>query len=205
MHGMASSVFHDGQGIFQSIAHPFNAGRYHSLIVNLPSQSALIATATSEERKLWPYSIEVILCLAYNFIPESILTENGFQIIKNFCDGLYDLVNGQFYRSPYQISVFDKLNLGMTTFTTMLAQNNQSGQVVLHHGSAHYARLVRHSSVLGLKLPYSEDALLTVAEKLIKVIKGEFFALRIQVTGGEGARGISVPEESDGIYDCITC
>jgi branched-subunit amino acid aminotransferase/4-amino-4-deoxychorismate lyase len=104
-------------------------------------------------------------------------------------------INGKFSDSPYQISAFDKLNLGMTVFTTMLAHKKPTGNIMLYHGRAHYARLVRHAAVLGLTVPYIEDDILNASGKLVKTIDGEFFAVRIQLSGGEGARGLSLPEK----------
>lgn len=104
-------------------------------------------------------------------------------------------INGQFHEDPHQISVFDKINLGMTVFTTMLAQKKEEGNVMLHNGRAHYARLVRHATALGIPVPYTENILLESSGKIVKKMDGEFFAVRIQVTAGEGARGLSMPEQ----------
>lgn len=82
-HGRLSPVIHNKESLFQGIPSPFNVVRYHSLIVqDLPA--CLRVTATSKdglvmgiehiERPLW----------AIQFHPESILTEYGDQIIKNF-------------------------------------------------------------------------------------------------------------------------
>lgn len=103
-------------------------------------------------------------------------------------------MNGQFYEDPHQISVFDKINLGMTVFTTMLAHKKATGNVMLHNGRAHYARVVRHAAVLGMKVPFTEKTLFDTSGKLVKKTVGEFFAIRIQVSAGEGARGLSMPD-----------
>lgn len=104
-------------------------------------------------------------------------------------------MNGQFYEDPHQISVLDKINLGVTVFTTMLAHKKAAGNVMLHNGRSHYARLVRHASVLGIPVPFTENSLLESSGQLVKKMTGDFFAVRIQVTAGEGARGLSLPEK----------
>lgn len=105
--------------------------------------------------------------------------------------------NGQFYDSPYQVSVFDKINLGLGVFTTILAQRKVTGNIVLHSARAHYARLTQHAETIGLSVPYSEDALLAAAAHLIRKTDADqhFFAVRVQVTGGEGERGLAFPDK----------
>ena len=104
-------------------------------------------------------------------------------------------INGQFHEDPHQISVHDKINLGMTVFTTMLAHKKPTGSVMLHNGRAHYARLVRHANVLRIPVPFTENILLEASGQLVKKLVGEYFAIRIQVTAGEGARGLGMPEK----------
>jgi branched-chain amino acid aminotransferase len=104
-------------------------------------------------------------------------------------------MNGQFYEDPHQISVFDKINLGMTVFTTMLAHKKPTGNVMLHNGRAHYARLVRHATAIGLKVPFTENIILDASGQLVKKAGGDFFAIRIQLTAGEGARGLETPDK----------
>ena len=94
MHGKTSPVHHTGKGVFDGLPSPFTATRYHSLVVNpytLPD--ALEVTAWTEgpdgER-------EVIMGLRHRewdiegvqFHPESILSEHGHALLKNFLDRL---------------------------------------------------------------------------------------------------------------------
>lgn len=104
-------------------------------------------------------------------------------------------MNGQFHEDPHQISVFDKINLGMTVFTTMLVHKKPTGNVMLHNGRAHYARLVRHANAIALKVPYPENIILDACGQLVKRAVGDYFAIRIQLTAGEGARGLMAPEK----------
>ena len=91
MHGKTSTIEHDGRGVFRGIAGPFQASRYHSLVVaekSLPA--ALEVTARTREdgnimglrHRTWPvYGVQ--------FHPESILTGEGKTILGNFlrCSG----------------------------------------------------------------------------------------------------------------------
>lgn len=84
-HGKTSDIEHDGKGIFRSVPNPFTATRYHSLIVerrSLPSDLQISAETSDgiimglRHRK---YRIEGV-----QFHPESVLTESGKQLLKNF-------------------------------------------------------------------------------------------------------------------------
>lgn len=85
MHGKTSDVFHDGKTIFQGIPSPFTAARYHSLLVeevSLPDE--LEVTARTAEGEIMAvrhrdYPIEGV-----QFHPESIITQHGKQLLKNF-------------------------------------------------------------------------------------------------------------------------
>jgi anthranilate synthase component 2 len=88
MHGKTSTIEHDGRGVFTGITGPFQASRYHSLVVaeeGLPAD--LIVTArTKEDRTImglrhrsWPVH-------GVQFHPESILTAEGRQLLRNFLE-----------------------------------------------------------------------------------------------------------------------
>lgn len=86
MHGKTSAILHKNQGVFKDIASPFQATRYHSLIVDKASiPSVLEITAWTEDdiimgirHKQYPW-IEGV-----QFHPESILTNSGLQLLRNF-------------------------------------------------------------------------------------------------------------------------
>jgi anthranilate synthase/aminodeoxychorismate synthase-like glutamine amidotransferase len=87
MHGKTSRIVSDGKTIFRNVPNPFEAGRYHSLIVERDSlPDSLMITAETEEREIMgvrhrQYPVEGI-----QFHPESILTPVGKRIIKNFLE-----------------------------------------------------------------------------------------------------------------------
>ena len=85
MHGKVSQICHDGQTIFKEVRNPFEATRYHSLIVDRESiPDCLEISAWTEEGEIMgirhrEYSVEGV-----QFHPESILTDCGSHIIRNF-------------------------------------------------------------------------------------------------------------------------
>jgi len=85
MHGKTSLIYHDGKTLYQRLPNPFEATRYHSLLVewkNLPD--CLEVSAWTDEKEIMgirhkQYQIEGI-----QFHPESILTREGKKLLKNF-------------------------------------------------------------------------------------------------------------------------
>ena len=86
MHGKASRVVHDGKGVFEGLPNPLTAGRYHSLVVDpstLPDE--IEASAWSEDlRELMGARHREHPIEGVQFHPESILTEHGHDLIRNF-------------------------------------------------------------------------------------------------------------------------
>ncbi|MDL1970378.1 MAG: aminodeoxychorismate/anthranilate synthase component II [Candidatus Desulfofervidaceae bacterium] len=87
MHGKTSSIYHDGQTIFKNLPHPFNATRYHSLAVEKDSLPAcLTVSAWTEDDEIMGIRHKDYLIEGVQFHPESILTENGLTLLKNFLE-----------------------------------------------------------------------------------------------------------------------
>ena len=86
MHGKTSKVAHNGQGIFKGIPSPFEAMRYHSLVVYDPIPAELEVTAITPEEEIMGLKHREHQTYGVQFHPESILTEHGKQILKNFLD-----------------------------------------------------------------------------------------------------------------------
>jgi len=85
VHGKASLVFHDGRGILDGISVPFEAGRYHSLVLerdDLPR--ALELTAWTEDGLVMGAQHRELPRYGVQFHPESILTPEGPRIVENF-------------------------------------------------------------------------------------------------------------------------
>jgi anthranilate synthase/aminodeoxychorismate synthase-like glutamine amidotransferase len=84
-HGKTSSIHHDGKGVFRNLADPFTATRYHSLIVERKSlPSGLTITAETDDGIIMGFRHRRHKVEGVQFHPESVLTECGKQLLKNF-------------------------------------------------------------------------------------------------------------------------
>jgi len=88
MHGKTSPIFHDGQGLFRGLSDPFEATRYHSLVIRRESftHPDFVITAWTEEGEImgvrhrsWPLH-------GVQFHPESFLTVEGPRLLQNFLE-----------------------------------------------------------------------------------------------------------------------
>jgi anthranilate synthase/aminodeoxychorismate synthase-like glutamine amidotransferase len=84
MHGKTSSVYHNGQGLFNGVPSPFKATRYHSLIVEEPLPEVLQVTAFTRDGEVMALQHRTHPVAGVQFHPESILTEHGKRILQNF-------------------------------------------------------------------------------------------------------------------------
>jgi anthranilate synthase component 2 len=86
-HGKTSAVFHHGQGLFQGLPSPFQAARYHSLVV-APSDAALATelaiTARCADGTIMGLAHQRYPLCGVQFHPESFLTDFGFALVENF-------------------------------------------------------------------------------------------------------------------------
>ena len=85
MHGKTSLIYHNRQGIFKGIANPFEATRYHSLLVERKSlPKCLELTAWTKENEIMALRHKKYKVYGVQFHPESILTKPGMDILANF-------------------------------------------------------------------------------------------------------------------------
>ena len=85
MHGKTSKIVHDGQTIYAGLENPFTATRYHSLIVELESlPDVLEITARSSDGLIMGLRHRDFVCEGVQFHPESILTDVGKDLLRNF-------------------------------------------------------------------------------------------------------------------------
>jgi anthranilate synthase/aminodeoxychorismate synthase-like glutamine amidotransferase len=85
MHGKTSLIYHDGKAIFKGIDCPFEATRYHSLIVEKESlPDVLQINAWTERDEIMGIRHRRYKVFGVQFHPESILTKQGKDILKNF-------------------------------------------------------------------------------------------------------------------------
>ncbi len=83
MHGKTSPVSHDGTGVFAGLPSPFNATRYHSLVVE-DTPPELLINATSDDAHTMGFRHESLPIHGVQFHPESIATEYGHELLANF-------------------------------------------------------------------------------------------------------------------------
>ena len=87
MHGKVSSIQHDGVGILKGLANPFTATRYHSLMVEREGfPKCLEITAGSDDGVIQGLQHRELPIFGVQFHPESIASEHGHQILKNFIE-----------------------------------------------------------------------------------------------------------------------
>ncbi len=84
-HGKTSQIRHDGSGVFRGLPNPFTATRYHSLIVERKSLPAdLQVTAETDDDIIMGMQHKHYPLMGVQFHPESVLTDSGKQLLKNF-------------------------------------------------------------------------------------------------------------------------
>jgi para-aminobenzoate synthetase component 2 len=89
MHGKTSPIEHDGKSIFKGVPSPFEATRYHSLIIeekDLPD--CLLVTARTPEGEIMGVRHREYAVEGVQFHPESILTQHGLKLVENWLNAL---------------------------------------------------------------------------------------------------------------------
>ena len=87
MHGKASVISSDGQGVFRGLPSRFSVIRYHSLVIEQASLPAnLVVTATSDDGEIMGVRHRSLPIEGVQFHPESILSEHGHPMLRNFLE-----------------------------------------------------------------------------------------------------------------------
>jgi anthranilate synthase/aminodeoxychorismate synthase-like glutamine amidotransferase len=87
MHGRTSAIHHDGTGIFQGLPAPFNATRYHSLVIDPETvPDALAVTARTGDGVIMAVRHRTLPIEGVQFHPESLLTEDGGRLLRNWLE-----------------------------------------------------------------------------------------------------------------------
>ncbi|MBL4672406.1 MAG: aminodeoxychorismate/anthranilate synthase component II [Arenicella sp.] len=87
MHGKTSSIKHINKGVFDGIANPFTVTRYHSLVIEKETLPACLeVTAWTDDNEIMGVRHRELAIEGVQFHPESILTEHGHALLKNFLE-----------------------------------------------------------------------------------------------------------------------
>jgi anthranilate synthase/aminodeoxychorismate synthase-like glutamine amidotransferase len=88
MHGKTSLIFHDGQGLFRGLSNPFEATRYHSLVIRRETFTSpdFVITAWTEEGEIMGVRHRTWPLHGVQFHPESFLTTEGPRLLQNFIE-----------------------------------------------------------------------------------------------------------------------
>ena len=87
MHGKTSAIQHRGGGVFRNLPNPFQATRYHSLVIERASvPDCLDITAWTDDGEIMGVRHKSLRVEGVQFHPESILTENGHALLANFLE-----------------------------------------------------------------------------------------------------------------------
>jgi anthranilate synthase component II len=85
MHGKVSAIHHGGRGVFNGLQAPFEATRYHSLVIDRESlPAALEVTAWTDDGEIMGVQHKSLPVQGVQFHPESILTQFGHELLRNF-------------------------------------------------------------------------------------------------------------------------
>jgi anthranilate synthase, component II (EC 4.1.3.27) len=85
MHGKTSMISHDNDGLYKGLPNPFKAVRYHSLVIDKSTLSdEFIVDAVAEDGDIMGIRHKALPIFGVQFHPESIVSEYGFDILKNF-------------------------------------------------------------------------------------------------------------------------
>ena len=87
MHGKTSKISHNNKGVFRGIKNPFIATRYHSLVIDRESlPNCFDITAWTNDNEIMGIKHKELAIEGVQFHPESILSEHGHDLLKNFLD-----------------------------------------------------------------------------------------------------------------------
>jgi len=91
MHGKTSLIYHNNTGVFHHLPNPFTATRYHSLVIERATlPDCLEITAWTEDEEIMGIKHKTLPIEGIQFHPESILSEHGHDVLKNFLMQTHD-------------------------------------------------------------------------------------------------------------------
>ena len=191
MHGKTSQVSHNGKDIFKGVPSPFEAMRYHSLVVYEPVPAELEVTAASADGEVMALKHRQYQTFGVQFHPESILTEHGKVILKNFLDlnPPAPVVKGDEMLKPFITKAVNRQNLS--------AEEAKQAMTVIMTGQATQAQIGAYLIAMRMKGETVEEitgsvrAMRSVAVK-VNVTDRSQPVYDIVGTGGDGAHTFNI-------------
>ncbi|MBM3125269.1 MAG: bifunctional anthranilate synthase component II/anthranilate phosphoribosyltransferase [Chloroflexi bacterium] len=190
MHGKTSKVTHNGQGIFKDIPSPFEAMRYHSLVVYEPIPAELEVTAITPEEEIMGLKHKEHHTYGVQFHPESILTEHGKQLLKNFLElNPAPAARGE----PAMLKSFIAKTINRADLT---ADEAEQAMNVIMTGQATPAQIGAYLVALRMKgetIPEITGSVRAMRANAVKVkLKTDESIYDIVGTGGDGAHTFNI-------------
>jgi anthranilate synthase/phosphoribosyltransferase len=190
MHGKTSPVTHNGQGIFKGIPSPFEAMRYHSLVVYAPIPAELEVTAITAEEEIMGLKHKEHHTYGVQFHPESILTEHGKQLLKNFLDlNPAPVAKGE----PAMLKPFIAKTINRTDLT---AEEAEQAMNIIMTGQATPAQIGAYLVALRMKgetIAEIKGSVLAMRANAVKVkLNTTELVYDIVGTGGDGAHTFNI-------------
>jgi anthranilate synthase/phosphoribosyltransferase len=190
MHGKTSKVSHNGQGIFKGVPSPFEAMRYHSLVVYDPIPAELEVTAITPEEEIMGLKHRQHQTYGVQFHPESILTEHGKQILKNFLDLNPAPAAGgeQSMLKPFIAKAINRIDLN--------AEEAEEAMNIIMTGQATQAQIGAYLVALRMKgetIPEIKGSVRAMRANAVKVqLNTSEPVYDIVGTGGDGAHTFNI-------------
>jgi len=190
MHGKTSLVNHNRQDIFKNIPSPFEAMRYHSLVVYDPVPAELEVTATTAEGEIMALRHRQHQTFGVQFHPESILTEHGKQILKNFLELQIPPIIGELSMlKPYIAKTINRADL--------TAEEAEQAMNIIMTGGATPSQIGAYLVSLRMKgetIPEITGSVRAMRANAVKVhlTKGDQPVYDVVGTGGDGAHTFNI-------------
>ena len=184
MHGKTSPVYHNNKGVFSGLKNPFQATRYHSLVIekeSIPDCLEITAWTQNEDgsmAEIMGVKHKMLALEGVQFHPESILTEHGKAILKNFLD-LRPLTpaKGDSMLKPFIAKVINRTDLS--------ADEAEQAMNVIMSGQATPAQIAAYLVALRMK------------GETVEEITGSVRAMR------SNALKVTVSDRSEPVYDIV--
>jgi anthranilate synthase/phosphoribosyltransferase len=190
MHGKTSPVTHNGQGIFKDIPTPFEAMRYHSLVVYEPIPAELEVIAKTDDGEIMGLKHKQYPTYGVQFHPESILTEHGKHLLKNFLD---IKIAPPPPAEPVLLKPFIAKAINRTDLTDLEAEE---AMTVIMTGGATPAQIGSYLTALRMKgetIPEITGSVRAMRNVAVKVkVESADTIYDIVGTGGDGAHTFNI-------------